>query len=205
MTNTERYPQVTQTAKENMISVWDPFVRLFHWLMVGAFFTAYLSEEDFLTIHIWAGYTVTGLLLLRLIWGVIGTKHARFTDFVYPPKHILQFLKETLSLKAKRYIGHNPAGGAMVVLLLVSLMITALSGLILLGVEEAQGPLAPWLSGASHSLGDLLEELHEFFANFTVFLVFIHIAGVLVESLIHRENLTASMFSGNKRSDSTTE
>ncbi len=87
----------------------------------------------------------------------------------------------------------------MVVLLMLSLMLTTFSGLIIFGIEEAQGPLAGWLSGASHSLGDLFEALHEFFANFTLFLVFVHVAGVLVESMIHSENLTASMFSGNKR------
>ena len=187
---------------QNMVPVWDLLVRVFHWVLVGAFFIAYITE-DFLTIHSWAGYTVLGLLAFRIIWGVIGTKHARFTDFVFRPKHIKQFLKDTLSLKAKRYLGHNPAGGAMVILLIVSLLITTLSGLIIFGIEEAQGPFASWLSGASHFWGDLFEELHEFFANFTLFLVFIHVAGVLVESLIHGENLITSMINGNKRSNKT--
>ncbi|MFD2231817.1 cytochrome b/b6 domain-containing protein [Alkalimarinus sediminis] len=203
MTNTAKNSPTVPHTSEKEVSVWDPLVRIFHWVLVGAFFTAYITEEDFLTIHSWAGYTVLGLLIFRIIWGVIGTKHARFKDFVFTPKYTIQFLKDTFSLKAKRYLGHNPAGGAMVILLILSLIVTTFSGLMILGIEEAQGPLAPWLSGASHSLGDLFEELHEFFANFTLFLVFVHVAGVLIESMIHGENLIVSMFSGTKRSNKT--
>jgi cytochrome b len=201
MTNIVQKSQAIPCTSENEVSVWDPLVRVFHWVLVGAFFTAYITEEDFLTIHSWAGYIIIGLLLVRIIWGLIGTKHARFTDFVFTPKHITQFIKDTLSLRAKRYLGHNPAGGAMVIMLMASLIITTISGVIIFGIEEAQGPLATWLSGTSHFLGGLFEELHEFFANFTLFLVFIHVAGVLIESLIHGENLIASMFSGKKRSN----
>lgn len=182
------------------ISVWDPLIRFFHWSLVAAFFIAYITEEDFLTIHSWAGYMILGLLVIRIVWGLIGTKHARFKDFVFRPRHIVQFLKDTLSFKAKRYIGHNPAGGAMAVLLMLSLLLTTFSGLIIFGIEESQGPLASWLSGTSHSIGDIFEEIHEFFANFTLFLVGVHVLGVLVESLIHRENLVSSMINGKKRS-----
>lgn len=190
---------ISTVKHRNEISVWDPLIRFFHWSLVAAFFIAYITEEDFLTIHSWAGYLILGLLLVRVIWGFIGTKHARFKDFVFRPKHIVQFLKDTLSLKAKRYVGHNPAGGAMVVLLILSLLITTFSGLIIFGIEESQGPLASWLSGTSHSIGDIFEEIHEFFANFTLFLVGVHVLGVLVESLIHRENLVSSMINGKKR------
>lgn len=188
-------------TKTKDIHVWDILVRLFHWLLVAAFFIAYITEDDFLTIHSWAGYTIMGLLVIRFVWGFIGSKHARFSDFVFKPKHITQFCKDTIALKAKRYIGHNPAGGAMVILLMLSLVITTLTGLFTLGIEESQGPLASWLAGASHFWGDFFEEVHEFFANFTLFLVAIHVAGVLLESLIHRENLVASMINGKKRSD----
>tara|TARA_R110001592_G_scaffold175466_5_gene414700 strand:- start:21065 stop:21676 length:612 start_codon:yes stop_codon:yes gene_type:complete len=186
---------------KKQVRVWDILVRVFHWLLVVAFFTAYMTEDDFMTIHTWSGYIIIGLLAIRIIWGFIGTQHARFSDFVFKPKNVIQFLKDTLSLRAKRYLGHNPAGGAMVMLLILSLVMTTFSGLVIFGIEESQGPLASWLSGSSHSMGDFFEEVHEFFANFTLFLVFVHIAGVLVESLIHRENLIASMFNGNKRSN----
>ena len=182
-----------------MIKVWDPLVRVFHWTLVLAFFIAYLTEEDFLTVHSYAGYTVLGLLMFRIVWGLIGTRYARFSDFVYSPETIKQFLKDTLSLKARRYIGHNPAGGAMIVLMIISLVITTVSGLAVYGAEEQLGPMAGWFT--SEFWGEAFEELHEFFANFTLLLVFIHVSGVVVESLIHRENLAKSMVTGLKAAE----
>jgi cytochrome b len=199
MTNPLTNKFAVSASDKSTVRVWDPLVRVFHWLLVAAFFTAYITEEDFLTLHSWAGYTVLGLLLVRILWGFVGTKHARFSDFVFSPQHIVQYLKDTFVLKAKRYIGHNPAGGAMILLLIFSLLITSISGLVIFGIEEAQGPLAGWISDSSHFWGDAFEELHEFFANFTLFLVFVHVAGVVVESLIHHENLIVSMFNGRKR------
>ena len=186
---------------ENTVKVWDPFVRIFHWTLVLSFFIAYITEEDFLDIHSFAGYTVLALLLLRIIWGLIGTRHARFNDFVYSPKTIKTFVKDTLTLKAKRYLGHNPAGGAMIILMVISLLITTLTGLAIYGIEEQAGPLASWSTQKDSLWEDVFEETHEFFANFTVLLVFIHVAGVIVESFIHKENLVKSMIDGKKRSD----
>jgi cytochrome b len=185
-------------TESSEIKVWDPLVRFIHWSLVTAFFIAYLTEDDLLTVHSWAGYLILSLLIIRLVWGFIGTRHARFSDFVYSPKNIIQFLKDTLHLRAKRYLGHNPAGGAMAILLLVSLLMTTTSGILLLGAEEQAGPVAHWFSQSGESWGDALEELHEFFANFTLLLVFLHVAGVLVESLIHKENLVSAMLSGFK-------
>ncbi|MDH5516777.1 MAG: cytochrome b/b6 domain-containing protein [Gammaproteobacteria bacterium] len=185
-----------------LIKVWDPLVRLFHWTLVLAFFIAYITEEDFLTIHSYAGYIVTVLIAFRVVWGFIGSSHARFTDFIYSLAEIRQFLKNTLQLKAKRYLGHNPAGGAMVIIMLVSLIITCVSGFVVYGIEDQAGPLAAWLSEAGRGWGKLFEELHELFANFTLLLVIIHVAGVIVESLIHKENLIKSMINGMKRTDS---
>lgn len=189
----------------NFIKVWDPFVRLFHWTLVLSFFVAYISEEDFLSIHTFAGYTVLALILIRILWGVIGTKHARFRDFVYSPANIKKFIKDSLLLKAKRYLGHNPAGGAMILLMIISLLMTTVSGIALYGAEEQAGPMATWFTQTNDFWGDALEEIHEFFANFTLLLVFIHVAGVIVESFIHKENLTRSMINGMKRSDTNSE
>ena len=186
-------------TESSQIKVWDPLVRFFHWSLVSAFFIAYLTEDDLLTVHSWAGYLILTLLIIRFVWGFIGTRYARFSDFVYSPKYITQFLKDTIHLRAKRYLGHNPAGGAMVILLIVSLLITTTSGILLLGAEEQVGPLAHWFTTQSASLwGDVLEELHEFFANFTLLLVFVHVIGVLVESIIHKENLVSAMLTGFK-------
>ena len=185
--------------QENSIKVWDPFVRIFHWGLVIAFAIAYVSEEEILGIHTLAGYVVLGLLSLRLVWGFIGTRHARFSDFTYSPASIRAFIRDTLKLRARRYIGHNPAGGAMIFLLIASLLLTSITGLAIYGAAEQAGPLASLLTNSSEFMREALEETHEFFANFTLFLVFIHIAGVIVESFIHRENLAKSMITGYKR------
>jgi len=190
--------------KPTQIKVWDPVVRFFHWSLVSAFFIAYITEEDLLSVHTWAGYLIVGLLVVRIIWGFIGTHYARFSDFVHSPSTIIQFLKNTLALRAKRYLGHNPAGGAMVMLLIFSLLATTTSGILLLGAEEQAGPVVNWFTQAGGYWGNALEELHEFFANFTVLLVFIHIAGVIVESLIHKENLLSAMLNGFKPADTRT-
>jgi cytochrome b len=189
---------------DTMIKVWDPLVRIFHWSLVLAFFIAYITEDHYLTLHTYAGYTVLGLILFRIIWGIIGTRHARFSDFVTTPRAAWQYIVETLRLRAKRYLGHNPAGGAMIVLLLVSLLITTLSGIATYGAVESAGPLGDWLGNIGESGEDLLEEVHEFFANFTVMLVVFHVSGVIIESLLHRENLVKSMVHGYKK-DSTAE
>lgn len=180
------------------IRVWDPLVRFFHWSLVSAFVIAFVTEDNWLSIHSWAGYLILSLISIRFLWGFIGTRYARFSDFVYSPKNISQFLKDSLRFKAKRYLGHNPAGGAMVILLMLSLFITTTSGILLLGAEEQAGPLAHWFTQAGGFWANALEELHEFFANFTLLLVFVHVIGVLVESLIHKENLVSAMLSGFK-------
>jgi cytochrome b len=185
-------------TESSEIRVWDPLVRFFHWSLVTAFFIAYLTEDDLLTVHSWAGYLIFSLLIIRLVWGFIGTRYARFSDFIYSPGNVIQFLKDTLHLRAKRYLGHNPAGGAMVMLLIISLLMTTTSGILLFGAEEQAGPVAHWFTQSAGFWGDVLEGLHEFFANFTLLLVFVHVIGVLVESLIHKENLVSAMLTGFK-------
>jgi cytochrome b len=189
-------------TESTQIKVWDPLIRFFHWALVSAFIIAYITEEDFLTIHSWAGYLILSLLCIRFVWGFIGTRYARFSDFAYSPKNIIQFIKDTLRLSAMRYLGHNPAGGAMVFLLMLSLLITTISGVVLLGTEEQAGPVAHWFTQSESMWADILEEVHEFFANFTLFLVLVHVAGVLVESLIHKENLVSAMITGFKANES---
>ena len=181
------------------IKVWDIFVRIFHWGLVAAFFIAYLTEDDFMDLHSIAGYVVLGLIGLRLVWGLIGTRYARFSNFAYSPAAIKGFVKDTLRFRAKRYIGHNPAGGAMIFLLIISLVMTGFSGMVVYAGEDQAGPLAGLLAGMSHDMTEVFEELHEFFANFTLFLVFVHVGGVIVESLLHHENLVRAMITGRKR------
>jgi cytochrome b len=180
------------------IKVWDPLVRIFHWSLVIFFSIAYVTEDDLMQLHVWAGYGILGLITFRLIWGLIGTRHARFTDFVKKPHVVFQYLRDILHGNAKRYLGHNPAGGAMVVLLLLLLTATGISGVALYGIEEHAGPLAEWTRNWPHIMEDILEETHELLANTTLLLVLIHIGGVLLASLQHGENLIASMWHGKK-------
>ena len=185
-------------AAPKLVKVWDPLVRVFHWSLVSAFFIAYLTEDNLLDLHVYAGYLIGGLLAFRLIWGFVGSRYARFSDFVKRPSEVKAYLKSLLSLHPKRYLGHNPAGGAMVVALLLSLMMTTVSGIAIYGIEESAGPLAASLSGAGEFWEDVAEELHEFFANATLALVFFHVLGVLMASLQHKENLVKSMVDGLK-------
>jgi cytochrome b len=187
---------------DTKIKVWDPLVRSFHWILVTAFFIAYITEEDLLSVHVWAGYAVAAALSIRLIWGFIGTRHARFTDFVTSPGTAVRYAKDVISRRARRYIGHNPAGGLMIVVMMISLIFTTVSGIAVYGAgDEHAGPMASLFISTGEHWEGLLEEIHEFFANFTLFLVFIHIGGVLFESLVHRENLVSSMINGFKRAE----
>lgn len=191
------------------ITVWDPWIRLFHWTLVIAFVLAYFTQEgpfeDLLDgawlqlIHVWSGYVIVALLMFRLIWGFAGSRYARFSDFVHHPREIFTYTKEVLTLRAPRHLGHNPAGGAMIVVLLLSLTITVVAGLMLYGADKGMGPLAGLLMNSSDGLIDGTKEVHEFFANFTLILVVGHLVGVIWESLLHRENLAHAMITGRKR------
>jgi cytochrome b len=152
-----------------------------------------------LGIHVWAGYLILGLIPVRLLWGFVGPRHARWKDFIKTPQEIIAYLRDILQFRATRHLGHNPAGGAMVVALLVSLTATALSGLAVYGALEFSGPLASLLSGLPEGSAHILEELHEVLANLTLLLVIAHLAGVAAASLQHRENLVSTMITGLKR------
>lgn len=214
-----------QTLSTGEVRVWDIGVRLAHWLLAVGFVVAYVTEgdRDVLQVHVWAGYGITLIVLWRLVWGLVGPEHARFVNFVRGPRAIWSYLRGLVSGSGRRHLGHNPAGGAMVVLLLASLLGTTLSGLGLYAVDKGKGPLAGWLAepntatvqnpaaggetakpakrkaSKNDGLEDALEEVHEFLANFTLFLVLLHVAGVAASSFAHRENLPRSMLTGNKR------
>lgn len=179
------------------IKVWDPLVRLFHWSLVAAFTVAYTLEDAIMALHAFAGYTVLTLVLVRVVWGFIGTRYARFSNFVRGPRAVWDYMRSLASGRPRHFVGHNPAGGAMIVALLLALLATTLSGLALYGVEGS-GLLAGWFPGIGHNGEEMLEETHEFFANFTLLLVMVHVAGVAVGSLLHRENLVRAMVTGRK-------
>jgi cytochrome b len=185
-------------GKKRIIMVWDPLVRLFHWSLVGAFAICWMTEDEWIDLHTFAGYTIAALVSIRVVWGVIGTRYARFSDFVKFPGKVQAYLKDLLRLRAKRFIGHNPAGGAMIVALMICLLLTALTGMLAYGAEGL-GPLAEALFSNRPYGGELYEEIHEVLANLTLVLVAVHLTGVLVGSLLHQENLVRSMITGTKR------
>jgi len=182
--------------------------------LTPAFSIAYLSGEDGSNLHIYSGYAVLGLVTFRLVWGFIGTRYARFSDFVHSPRTVSRYLKSLLGRKPEHYIGHNPAGGWMVIAMPASLAIASISGLKLYAVEEGLGPLAgplPAVTMISPAYADddgdeeekkggeeFWEEIHEASANFMLFLVFLHIAGVMGSGLLHGENLVKAMLTGKK-------
>ncbi len=181
------------------IKIWDPLVRLFHWSLVLSFTIAYFTEGDLLYLHVWAGYVVLGLILFRIFWGFVGPRYARFKNFVYPRDTIKAYIKDILAFRAKRYLGHNPAGGAMIIALIICLLITTISGLAIYGIEKHAGPLAPMLGHLDKFWEEAIEIFHQFFANFTLVLVLAHVSGVVFESRLHHENLVKSMFNGYKK------
>lgn len=178
------------------VRVWDPLVRVFHWSLVIFFLLAFLTGDDWQGLHTRAGYAVAMLVGFRLLWGLIGTRYARFPTFVKSPATVLGHLRAMLALKPPHYLGHNPLAAVMVVALLASLCLLAFSGLALIA-SEGQGPLADTLFARLD--GEAMEEIHEFFADFTLLLVFAHVAGVLVSSLLEGENLVRAMITGRKR------
>ena len=188
-----------RAARADLIRVWDPLVRLFHWSLAAAVLIAFITEDELLGLHLIAGYTVLGLIAFRLLWGLTGPRHARWSDFLRGPRATLAYLKDALRGHAARHLGHNPAGAAMVVALLLGLTATALSGMAVLGASELSGPLAPYLQGLSPQVAHGLEEVHEVVANLTLLLIPLHLLGVALASWQHRENLVRAMIDGQKR------
>lgn len=169
------------------IKVWDPFVRVFHWSLAALFLIAYATGDEIEKVHVAAGYVIAGLLAARLIWGVIGPAYARFSNFVRPPREVIIHLRHLALLRARRYIGHTPAGGAMIIALLATLIGTCITG-YMMTTDAYWG--AKWV-----------EEAHECLARLTIGLVAAHIFGVLVASFEQRENLIRSMVTGRKRAE----
>lgn len=166
------------------ILVWDWPVRLGHWLMVGGFIVAWLTSESetFRLLHVISGATVLAVAAFRLPWGFIGSRYARFVDFVRGPRAVKDYAAGLLKLEPAHHVGHNPAGGWAIVLMLGLGILTGLSG---------------W-ANYNDIGGGLLEEVHEGLAVTMLAVVAIHVAGVLTGSLMHGENLVRAMLNGRK-------
>ncbi|WP_224405913.1 cytochrome b/b6 domain-containing protein [Afifella sp. IM 167] len=188
----QRNPEtVMLTAR---VKVWDVFVRLFHWSLVAAItvaaLTGFLADAAWIRWHIAAGLAAAGLVLARIVWGFGGPTYARFADFVPRPAALFEHLSE-----GPRHRGHNPLGGAMVLAFMAAILVLAVTGLALLGGVLKTGPLASLVSfDTGHGFG----EVHELLAFALLAMVALHVAGVLLESRRSRENLAASMLTGEK-------
>lgn len=172
------------TAAKRPVLVWDAPVRVFHWLLVLSFAGAYLSAESerWRLLHVTLGYTMAGLVLFRIAWGLIGTRYARFSNFVRGPKAVSRYLTATLRGHPEHHTGHNPAGALAIVALLGLALALAASG---------------WATYNDLS-GKWLEEVHEAIANLMLALVAVHVAAVLLSSWLHKENLVRAMITGRK-------
>lgn len=145
---------MTDTAARRHVRVWDPVVRIGHWVLAGAFLTAYFSGDEFKDIHVIAGYTAATVVAIRIVWGFVGTRHARFSSFVRGPGSVFGYLAGLVSGKSGRHVGHNPAGAAMILALLLGVAGTATSGMALLAAEEGEGPLAGFISAEAAPRGE---------------------------------------------------
>lgn len=169
----------------HMVRVWDPVVRLFHWSVVaGCLANMFVLEEGELA-HNVVGYGVAGFLVVRVVWGFVGSRHARFWDFVPGPRTAFRYARDTLRGREERHLGHNPLGALMILALLVLLAGVSVTGWML--------TLDAWWG--SHTL----EEVHETFSNLILVFAIVHVAGVIYASRHHNENLVRAMISGRKR------
>ena len=164
--------------------VWDLPVRVFHWLLVLCFAGAWITAESehWRLVHVTLGYTMAGLVAFRVLWGLVGTRYARFASFVRGPGAVLGYLKSLIGRNPEHHTGHNPAGALAIVGLLGLIAVTAASG----------------FATYNELGGEWLEELHEGAANGMMLLVIVHVVGVVVSSFVHKENLVRSMFTGRK-------
>lgn len=200
-------------TQHGRIRVWDPVVRLGHWSLVVLFAAAYVSGEGDWGLHVYAGYGVLAIVAFRLLWGLVGTRYARFAGFLRGPRATLAYLKSFARGRPEHYLGHNPAGGWMIVILLAMLALTSWTGLETYGAQGygplAQGSPPPAVAQASDAgpkrgkrrrspSEKFWKELHEGSANATLLLVLLHVAGAVLSSLVHRENLVKAMWTGDK-------
>ena len=181
--NNPRLPQAPDA--HSIVRVWDLFVRLFHWGLVASFFIAWFTAHSSAAVHHVAGYAALGIVALRIVWGFLGTTYARFAQFVRHPTTVVGYLKAIAAGSETRYVGHNPAGGAMVVALILVMAGTGTSG---------------WMMTTDTYWGvTWVGDLHSALAHGLLLLVVVHFCGVLLASYRHRENLVAAMISGRKR------
>jgi cytochrome b len=191
--------------------VWDLVIRIGHWVLLSAVVISLVTRGEPETLHLLAGYVILGWVLVRLFWGFAGPKHARFASFLAAPGEAVTYLVDLVRGKAQRHVGHSPAGGWMVLALLIALSGSAATGLAMENRVAPPALLAPLLADEGGEEAGVIEndadgaespweEAHEAFANLVLGLVIVHALGVALASFAHRENLVRAMVDGRKRS-----
>lgn len=172
-------------ASGGRVKVWDPLVRLFHWTVAGGVIANLTFLEHVRGPHRYVGYVVVGAVAVRLVWGFVAAGHARFASFVPGPRAFSSYARALLARRDPRYVGHNPAGAAMAIALVAMIAILGVTG---------------WMMGTDAYWGvSWVEQAHEITAKAILVASIVHVAGAIVESLRHRENLVWSMITGYKR------
>ena len=171
--------------RPDSVKVWGLFVRVFHWLLVALFALAWYSGGIWDQPHLAAGYCILALVVARIVWGFVGSRYARFSNFIYGPRVTLRYMADMVRMRAPRYLGHNPAGGAMVIALLATLMVLCISG-VMMTTDAFWG--VKWVNS-----------LHAVASTTALIFVGLHVGGVIFASIEHGENLARAMITGWKR------
>lgn len=180
--------------------VWDLFIRFFHWSLVFGVTGAWLSATyHYMNVHYWFGCFLSSLIVCRIVWGVVGSPYARFSSFAFSPSIAIRYLISMLKNRPAYFIGHNPAGAMMVYVLLGVLLMLLTSGLITQGVIDYEGPLLMM----SHAITDVvayrIQFIHKWIGDYVWILITIHVMGVFISSIQHKENLVMAMITGIKK------
>ncbi len=197
-----------RTSIMQRVPIWDLPTRVFHWLLALSFIGAYVTGDSdrWALVHVTCGYTVLGLIIFRLAWGVVGTRYARFSEFVSGPSPVISYVSGLIRGRPSHYVGHNPAGALAILALLLLGLISAVSGWMvyddvggdwLKELHDVPPFWAKWFNVECWTL----EGLHEEASSLMLALVFVHIAAVLISCRLHGENLVRSMIDGRKRSE----
>jgi cytochrome b len=189
---------ILQKARPATLKIWDLPVRIFHWALVVAFAAAYITNllgVNYFKYHVWCGYVVIILVLFRIIWGLVGTYHAKFINFVRNPFATAKYAVSIIKKVDKHYAGHNPLGALMVVMLLLTILIQAITGLFSNDEIFNLGPLYGYIS---NDLSIVLTAIHQKLFYWILAAVILHIIAVFLHVFFKRDNLIKAMMTGKK-------
>jgi len=191
-------PSKSSPGNPRGVRVWDLPVRLMHWTLVFAVAGAWATQElegDWFNYHLWCGYVVLLVAATRIVWGFLGTRHARFADFVRGPGAVLAYARSMLGKQPARYAGHNPLGALMVLALLAMLIMQAVTGLFANDQIMSTGPLYGYVTG---STSDQLTTIHKQLFDLLLVAIALHVTAALVYLFVKHDNLILPMITGRK-------